>query len=226
MIKTISGEGTLNKYKKSTLLRTTPGDQKNVRPEAFVFCERASGAVRFQVQATPDGTVPVEWAAGLLAMHCVVRGQKPCDYTVLVVPRDGLTESVDQRAEELLEAGRATIGCRAQVTRREGEVLQCLLRHESNKEIGVHLNLSERTVKFHVSALLQKFKAQDRIELISKAAIGMLPATAAPANTLFGFPMPSPMPSAVPNREEPVPDVRRAASGRPILALPRTAAAS
>jgi DNA-binding CsgD family transcriptional regulator len=223
VIEIIGGEGTLNKSKKSTLLRATSGGNRvNVQPEAFVFCERASGAVRFQVQATPDGTVPVEWAAGLLAMHCVVRGQKPCDYTVLVVPRDGLTDSVDQRAEELLEAGRATIGSRAQVTRREGEVLQCLLRHESNKEIGSHLNLSERTVKFHVSALLQKFKARDRIELISKAAIGMLPATAAPADTLFGFPIPS----TLPNREEHAPDVRRVSNGRPFMALPRTAAAS
>jgi DNA-binding CsgD family transcriptional regulator len=221
--KSILGEGTLNKSKKSTLLRTASSDQPNVRPEAFVFCERASGAVRFQVQATPDGTVPVEWAAGLLAMHCVVRGQKPCDYTVLVVPRDRLTHSVDQRAEELLEAGRATIGSRAQVTRREGEVLQCLLRHESNKEIGAHLNLSERTVKFHVSALLQKFQASDRIELISKAAIGMMPASAVPSDTLFGFPMKS-EPSD--REKQHSPDVRRSPGSRSIMAVPRSAVAS
>jgi len=182
--------------------------------------------VRFQVQATPDGTVPVEWAAGLLAMHCVVRGQKPCDYTVLVVPRDGLTESVDQRAEELLEAGRATIGCQAQVTRREGEVLQCLLRHESNKEIGSHLNLSERTVKFHVSALLQKFKAHDRIELISKAAIGMLPATAAPADTLFGFPVNTSLPETRLEPAQRPPNVRRSPDRRAFMTLPRSAVAS
>lgn len=178
--------------------------------------------MRFRVQATPDGDVPVEWAAGLLAMHCVVRGQKPCDYTVLVVPRDGVADSIEQRAQELLEASRKTIGDRTHVTRREGEVLQRLLRHESNKEIGVHLNLSERTVKFHISALLQKFKARDRIELISKAAVGLLPAESAPPDTLFGFPMHS----ASPEPEAHAPGVRRATDGRALIALPRSATAS
>jgi len=203
-------------------LKAVSGDPANVRPEAFVFCERASGAMRFRVQATPDGTVPVEWAAGLLAMHCVVRGQKPCDYTVLVVPSGGLPDSIGQRAEELLEASQQTIGYRARLTRREGEVLQCVLRHESNKEIAAHLYLSERTVKFHVSALLGKFKARDRVELTSKAAIGLLPASSAPPDTLFGFPMHS----ALPDPEGHAPGVRRAPNGSSVVALPRSAAAS
>jgi DNA-binding CsgD family transcriptional regulator len=204
------------------VLKAASGDPLNVRPEAFVFCERESGAMRFRVQAAADGTVPVEWAAGLLAMHCVVRGQKPCDYTVLVVPSGGLPDSIGQRAQELLEASRATIGYRARLTRREGEVLDCLLRHESNKEIGGHLNLSERTVKFHVSALLAKFKAHDRVELTSKAAVGLLPASSAPPDTLFGFPVES----MLPNPEGHTPGVRRAADASSVVTLPRNAAAS
>jgi DNA-binding CsgD family transcriptional regulator len=200
------------------LLKAVSGNPANVRPEAFVFCERASGAMRFRVQATAEGEVPVEWAAGLLAMHCVVRGQRPCDYTVLVVPREGLPDSIGERAQELLEASRATIGHSAQVTRREGEVLQFLLKHESNKEIGAHLNVSERTVKFHVSALLAKFKARDRIELMTKAAVGLLPTTAAPPDTLFGFPVHERGP------EKGGPEVRRSPESRPSIA--RSAAAS
>jgi DNA-binding CsgD family transcriptional regulator len=202
------------------LLKAVSGNPANVQPEAFVFCERASGAMRFRVQATAEGTVPVEWAAGLLAMHCVVRGQQPCDYTVLVVPREGLPDSIGARAQELLEASRTTIGNRAHVTRREGEVLEFLLKHESNKEIGARLNVSERTVKFHVSALLAKFKARDRIELMNKAAIGLLPASSAPPDTLFGFPMHS----TAPEQEKSGPDVRRAQGGRPTVV--RSAAAS
>lgn len=161
----------------------------NAKPEAFVFCERASGAVRFQVKATEDGTVPVEWAAGLLAMHCVVRGQKPDDYRVLVVPSQGLPASVCERASELLEASRATLGGPANITRRESEVLDCVLKHKSNKEIGNDLHLSERTIKFHISSLLAKFGARDRVDLMCKAAVGLLPAAAAPSDTLFGFPI-------------------------------------
>lgn len=171
--------------------------------------------MRFQVKATPDGTVPVEWAAGLLAMHCVVRGQQPDDYTVLVVPREGVPDSITERAQELLQASRATIGYQARVTRRESEVLECVLKHQSNKEIGSHLNLSERTVKFHVSALLAKFKARDRVDLMCKAAVGLLPSTAAPSDTLFGFRVQPARPEAV---EEEAPDVRRMPTRRPLLA--------
>ena len=49
---------------------------------------------------------------------------------------------------------------------REREVLDALLLNLANKEIGDRLNISERTVKFHVSNLLQKFGVQRRADLI------------------------------------------------------------
>lgn len=54
----------------------------------------------------------------------------------------------------------------AELSRREREVLDALLENLSNKEIGSKLNISERTVKFHVSNLLQKFGVQRRADLI------------------------------------------------------------
>lgn len=54
------------------------------------------------------------------------------------------------------------------LTRREREVLMAILQGLSNKEIGQRLHISERTVKFHVSHLLSKFKAQRRADLIAK----------------------------------------------------------
>src|SRR5437868_7587776 len=126
-----------NSTPKAVLSKTAP-----VRPGAFVFCERLSGAVRFQVEAAPGGTLPVERAASLLAMHCLVRGLAPCDYTVLVVPRGTLLESVGQRAQELLEHGRA-ISTGVRLSPREREVLECILVNKSNKEIGSKLNISE-----------------------------------------------------------------------------------
>jgi DNA-binding CsgD family transcriptional regulator len=184
------GEAALTRNKQSATPKPVTGKRLAVRPGAFVFCERASGAIRFQVDATPSGALPVEWAAGLLAMHCVVRGQTPCDFTVLVVPSASLLDPVGQRAQELLAASRATIGHHERLSPREQEVLHCVMRHQSNKEIGARLHVSERTVKFHVSALLAKFNVRDRIDLTRKAAVGLLPAEAAPPHTLFGFPMP------------------------------------
>ena len=52
------------------------------------------------------------------------------------------------------------------LSRREQEVLDCLLENFSNKEIANKLNISERTVKFHVSNLLAKFGVRRRADLI------------------------------------------------------------
>jgi DNA-binding CsgD family transcriptional regulator len=163
------------------------------RPEAFVFCERSTGAVRFRVQAEPDGGMPVEQVAGLLAMHCLVRGQAPEDFEVMVVARESLLHMVSERAEQLLAAGRA-IGAGVKVSRREQEVLDGVLQGLGNKEIASRMNVSERTVKFHVSSLLAKFGVTDRIALSREVALGRIPASAAdaqfPMPTLFGYSMP------------------------------------
>jgi DNA-binding CsgD family transcriptional regulator len=157
---------------------------------SFAFCERASGAIRFQVRAAADGGLPLEEAASLLAMHCLVRAQKPEEYVVLVVPREELIASVGARAGQLLTAGRKAAGSGVQLSLRQREVLDHVLQDLSNKEIGARLHVTERTVKFHVSRLLSKFKARDRAGLKHEAAIGMLPASAVPGDTLFGFPVP------------------------------------
>ena len=54
----------------------------------------------------------------------------------------------------------------ADLSRREQEVLNALLENLANKEIGSRLNISERTVKFHVSNLLNKFGVRRRADLI------------------------------------------------------------
>ena len=52
------------------------------------------------------------------------------------------------------------------LSRREQEVLDSLLENLSNKEIASKLNIAERTVKFHVSNLLNKFGVRRRADLI------------------------------------------------------------
>jgi DNA-binding CsgD family transcriptional regulator len=146
--------------------------------------------MRFQVQALPGGALPVEQAASLLAMHCLVCGRSPCDYMVLVAPHDDMLDPVGQRAQELLDVGRTAARSNVRLSPRELEVLDGVLQDRSNKEIGVQLHLSERTVKYHVSSLLAKFNVCGRVELRRDAAIGLLPASAAPGHALFGFPPP------------------------------------
>lgn len=138
-------------------------------PQTFLFCEKQSGVAHFEVAADRDGRLPVEEAACLLAMHCMVRGQSPEDYTVMVQAEQSHTVGLLERAQSLLAAGQA-VKSEVKVTRREEEVLRGILRGHANKEIAGDLNLSERTVKFHVSSLLSKFRVRGRMELVREAS--------------------------------------------------------
>ena len=88
----------------------------------------------------------------------------------------------------MLKAGSA-IRCDRRLTSREREVLNGVLQSLSNKEIAANLNISERTVKFHVSALLAKFNVADRFSLIRRAMLGTQPQEAN-GGGLFAFPAP------------------------------------
>jgi DNA-binding CsgD family transcriptional regulator len=136
--------------------------------ETYFFYEKSAGFAHFHVEATPDGQFPVEEAAGLLAMHCMVRGQSPRDYVVMVQAAHDALEGLTEKAEKLLRAGHS-LGSSVKLTRREEEVLGGVMRSLANKEIAASLNLSERTVKFHVSSLLTKFRVRGRMELVREA---------------------------------------------------------
>ncbi|HET8925100.1 MAG TPA: helix-turn-helix transcriptional regulator [Candidatus Acidoferrum sp.] len=114
-------------------------------------------------------------------MHCMVRGQAPSDYMVMVQAEDELLEGLTEKAEKLLEAGKS-VRSKITLTRREEEVLSGLMKSLANKEIASDLNLSERTVKFHVSSLLAKFRVRGRMELVREAS--------RQTGTAMSFPMP------------------------------------
>ena len=59
-------------------------------------------------------------------------------------------------------------GGRARLTTREREVLRLL--GTSNKEIAAALGISERTVKFHVTAIFNKLGAETRAQAVAIAA--------------------------------------------------------
>ena len=80
-------------------------------------------------------------------------------------PRSLLSEFVDAIINNS-RGRRVKIESAAELSRREQEVLDSLLENLANKEIASKLNISERTVKFHVSNLLSKFGVRRRADLI------------------------------------------------------------
>ena len=56
------------------------------------------------------------------------------------------------------------------LTEREREVLAYLAQGKKNKDIGAELYITERTVKFYVSAILGKLGASNRTEAVTIAA--------------------------------------------------------
>ncbi|HXW15907.1 MAG TPA: response regulator transcription factor [Terriglobia bacterium] len=80
------------------------------------------------------------------------------------VPRDLLSRFIDTNLGAM--RGRRVKLSPANITLREREVLDALLENLANKEIGDRLNISERTVKFHVSSLLEKFSVRRRADLM------------------------------------------------------------
>ena len=142
--------------------------QPAIAREKFFFYEKNTGVSHFHVESDEQGRFPVEQAAGLLAMHCMVRNQAPEDYVVMVEADSSHLAGLAEKALKLLEAGRS-VKSHVKLTRREEEVLNGVMRSQANKEIAATLNLSERTVKFHVSSLLAKFRVRGRMELVREA---------------------------------------------------------
>src|SRR5258708_25348393 len=86
-----------------------PQKVTNSRPafprDVYFFYERSTGVAHFHVDAGPDGRFPVDQAAGLLAMHCMMRGQSTSDYVVMVQAESDILEGLNEKADKLLQAG-------------------------------------------------------------------------------------------------------------------------
>jgi len=113
--------------------------------------------------------------AGLLAMQCLVRGSDPDDFEILVAAERSLASRLQSRAKELLEEGRA-VASPSCLSPRQQEILHSVICNQANKEIASKLNITVRTVKFHISSLLSRFGVENRAELARRAAGFLRPA--------------------------------------------------
>ncbi|GAA4180030.1 response regulator transcription factor [Gryllotalpicola koreensis] len=89
-----------------------------------------------------------------------------------------LSPGVTKRLLEQLSAGHAPVdaGRLAVLTEREREVLRLVGRGLNNQEIGSELFLSPLTAKTHVSRIMTKLDARDRVQLVVTAyETGLVP---------------------------------------------------
>ena len=138
-------------------------------PNVFVFCEKSTGAARFHAESNSDPNYIIERMAGLLAVQCLVRGSDPTDFAILVPAATTLGNRLVSRAKELLKQGREAAGP-STLSPRQKEILQSVMCNRANKEIASELNITVRTVKFHISSLFTKFGVDNRAELARRAA--------------------------------------------------------
>lgn len=140
----------------------------SARAKSFVFFDKNTGARRFEIKADRNGRMPIDEAVSFLAVHCAAHHQVPNDFEVLVEIRKDLINDLVSRARTLIDSCSVSppSGLPKQLTRRQTEVLMGITQTLTNKEIASRLNVSERTVKFHVSTLLEKFHVSRRVDLL------------------------------------------------------------
>jgi DNA-binding NarL/FixJ family response regulator len=105
--------------------------------------------------ALAEDAVEEELLAAVHAVHEGLLAAAPALMQPLLGPAPSLYDT-----EELNE----------ELTDREAEVLQLLAEGMANKQIAFRLNISEHTVKFHVSSIYAKLEVTNRTEAVRRGA--------------------------------------------------------
>jgi DNA-binding NarL/FixJ family response regulator len=95
------------------------------------------------------------------AIHTVVTGQVWVDPRMVGV----LVEEISHLPSGGAGAGRDENG----LTERELEIVRLVASGYKNKEVGITLTISERTVKTHLTNIFQKLGVRDRVGLVMYA---------------------------------------------------------
>jgi len=174
----------LKNHRIRRLANSKPGIR--VHPREFVFVDRKTGKKRFAIKPGRDGSLPVEQTSSLLAMHCVRRSQTPADFRVMVAVGGNFMDRIVPRTKKLIDTCSPAL-MPIRVTARQQQVLRGIFQNLRNKEIAASMGVAERTVKFHVAALLQKFQVGTRVGLTEKVgdlmSAGGIPGNVFPADS-------------------------------------------
>jgi DNA-binding NarL/FixJ family response regulator len=136
-------------------------------PVVIVSMFRDRETVNEAIRCGAMGFIPKSSSQGTIvnALRLVLSG------SVYVPPEADIGEDRSEAAPALVHARTAAeLG----LTARQGQVLALLMKGRSNKEICRHLGLAERTVKAHMSAVLNTFRVSSRTQaVIAAGALGL-----------------------------------------------------
>jgi len=84
----------------------------------------------------------------------------------MVLSRPFVASRALDQFRELSRLDRTASGFFSPLTPREIEILDCVARGYSNKEIAQVLNISDQTVKNHITSILRKLQVNDRTQAV------------------------------------------------------------
>lgn len=164
---------TSNRFRQGDLVWV---DADNQDPDLIKrLCKSDFGPARVIVlSSTPTDSAAVDWlglgAAGYLHAFSTPETLRQ---TMAAVESGGLWVGVglmQQLCARFGQIAKPQHDLMAQLTEREREVVQYLKMGKSNKLIAKEMDISERTVKAHLTAIFAKFDVSDRIQLLLKLA--------------------------------------------------------
>ena len=112
-----------------------------------------SGAVAYL-----DKNTTADELASTIRQAC--RGEYPINDSLLAKPR--VAEHVLRQFQDIVAMGNTMATITAPLTSRETQILTYIADGNSNKQIAHILDISEQTIKNHVSSILRKLNANDR----------------------------------------------------------------
>jgi FixJ family two-component response regulator len=135
--------------------------------------------LELQNRLTADGaSMPIIFISGYGNVPMTVRAMKAGAIDFLMKPfgDDALLRAIEEALGRSRAAHAAAAEIRvlrdrfASLSRREREVMHCVVRGALNKQIGAELGISEITVKAHRGRMMGKMKADSLPDLVNMAA--------------------------------------------------------
>jgi len=95
------------------------------------------------------------------------RGEYPINDSLITRP--AVAEHILRQFRDIVSAGKVMETVTAPLTYRESQILSYVAQGNSNKKIARILEISEQTIKNHVSSILRKLNANDRAHAVALA---------------------------------------------------------